>query len=216
MNEKRDQIKSGLMTSYDTLAQEYANRFSNELDHKPMDRELLKQFAAEVGTDGLICDIGCGPGQIGGYLSQLGARVCGLDYSFDMARIASRLNSGLPFFQADMLHLPFADASLVGIVAFYSVIHVRRELIPGVASEFYRALRSGGLLALSVHLGEDLIHAEELWGYKVSIDFLLYSAEEINQVVSDSGLSIVETFERAPYEEVEYPTRRYYILARKN
>jgi hypothetical protein len=35
--------------SYDQLVDEYARRFLNELEHKPLDRELLSRFAAQGG-----------------------------------------------------------------------------------------------------------------------------------------------------------------------
>lgn len=45
--------------TYDRLADEYARRFVNELQQKPLDRELLSRFAREVANPGEVCDIGC-------------------------------------------------------------------------------------------------------------------------------------------------------------
>src|SRR5208282_4768235 len=50
--------------SYDRLAEEYARRIFNELQHKPLDRELLDRFAAALAGRGDICDMGCGPGHV--------------------------------------------------------------------------------------------------------------------------------------------------------
>jgi len=45
---------------YDTVACSYAERFSNELDHKPFDREVLDAFAGRQTGMGTAVDIGCG------------------------------------------------------------------------------------------------------------------------------------------------------------
>ena len=41
---------------YDRLADEYARRRFYELEHKPLDRELLNRFAAKVAGQGEVCD----------------------------------------------------------------------------------------------------------------------------------------------------------------
>ena len=48
---------------YDVLAEDYARNIYGELQHKPLDRELLTRFAKSVR--GEICDLGCGPGHGG-------------------------------------------------------------------------------------------------------------------------------------------------------
>ena len=63
--------------SYDRIADAYARRFANELQQKPLDRQLLSRFAAEVMGRGQVCDMGCGPGQIARYLRDAGIEVRG-------------------------------------------------------------------------------------------------------------------------------------------
>lgn len=50
-------------TRYDQVAEEYAEKFKDEMDDKPFDRDCLDRLAREVGNFGPICDLGCGPGQ---------------------------------------------------------------------------------------------------------------------------------------------------------
>lgn len=52
-----------LRQSYDTIAREYAERISDELDGKPLDRSLLDELVDEARGRGELCDLGCGPGQ---------------------------------------------------------------------------------------------------------------------------------------------------------
>jgi trans-aconitate methyltransferase len=63
--------------SYDRLAEEYARRLFDELQHKPLDRELLSRLAAEVRGRGEICDMGCGPGHVARYLRDAGSEPTG-------------------------------------------------------------------------------------------------------------------------------------------
>jgi len=92
--------------SYDRVAAEYAARLNDELTHKPLERALLDAYATRAS--GPVCDLGCGPGQVGAYLRSRGARVVGVDLSHGMAQQARRLHPDLPVAQADMRALPFA------------------------------------------------------------------------------------------------------------
>ena len=64
---------------YNAVAREYAERFADELGHKPLDRELLRRFASEVPGRGQVYDLGCGPGRTTAFLHDCGVSVRGLD-----------------------------------------------------------------------------------------------------------------------------------------
>jgi ubiquinone/menaquinone biosynthesis C-methylase UbiE len=124
--------------SYDRLAAEYARRIFDELQHKPLDRELLDRFAAEARGRGEICDMGCGPGHIARYLRDTGATVFGLDLSPGMLEQARRLNPGIPFLEGNMLALGLLDEMLAGIAAFYAIVNIPKESLPRVFRELQR------------------------------------------------------------------------------
>jgi 2-polyprenyl-3-methyl-5-hydroxy-6-metoxy-1,4-benzoquinol methylase len=81
-----DDNNTRIRESYDRIADEYALRIFNELQHKPLDRELLNRFAAEIAGRGAVCDMGCGPGHVARYLRPAGLSVFGffLDAFFDL------------------------------------------------------------------------------------------------------------------------------------
>ncbi len=54
-----------------------------------------------------------------------------------------------------MTDLALADASLAGLVAWYSLIHIPDDEIGSVFTHFRRVLRPGGLLLLSFHVGDE-------------------------------------------------------------
>lgn len=202
--------------SYDTLAAEYAVRIYGELSGKPFDREWLDDFAKRAQPLGPVCDLGCGPGHIGRYLQGRGARAVGLDLSFGNLQQARQLNPRLELVQGDMMALPFDGESLGGIAAFYSIIHLERSEVPAALREMRRVLRSGGWLLLAFHLGNEILHEEELWGYAVDFDATLFTVAEVVKELNEAGLVVEKAEERDPYApEVEYQSRRGYILARR-
>lgn len=53
-----------------------------------------------------------------------------------------------------MTNLDLADDSLAGVLAWWSLIHIPDEAVPGVLGQFHRVLRPGGVLAVGFHVGE--------------------------------------------------------------
>ncbi len=202
--------------SYDRLAEEYARRIFNELQHKPLDRELLDRFAAALAGRGDICDMGCGPGHVARYLRDAGARVFGLDLSPQMLEQARKLNLDISFREGNMLALDLPDGSLAGIAAFYAIVNIPHEALPIVFREMARVLQPGGLLLLTFHVGDQTIHENELWGQPIAMDFFFFQTSAIRLELGKAGLAIEEIIEREPYApEVEHQSRRAYIFARR-
>jgi ubiquinone/menaquinone biosynthesis C-methylase UbiE len=210
-----DTIRS-IQESYDRLADEYARRLFNELQDKPLDRQLLIRFVAEA-PPGDLCDMGCGPGQVARYLRDAGATVFGIDLSPQMLRQARKLNPDISFREGNMLALDLNDGSLAGIAAFYAIVNIPQSSLQFVFREMERVLKPGGLLLLAFHTGDQVLHEAELWGQPIAMDFFLFPISSIRHCVETAGLTIEEIIEREPYSpEVEYQSQRAYIFARKS
>jgi ubiquinone/menaquinone biosynthesis C-methylase UbiE len=208
--------RKSLQQGYSEVAGKYAEQYLHELDHKPLDRELLQRFAREVSGEGPVCDMGCGPGQIARYLYDCGVtEVFGIDFAEGMVAVARQSHPPIRFEQGDMLSLAAADSSWAGIAAFYSIIHIPREDVTRALCEMKRVLQPRGLLFLTFHVGDDTLHVEEMWGERVSIDFVFFRQEEMEDYLTAVGFRIEESIQRRPYDQVEYPSRRVYIFARK-
>jgi ubiquinone/menaquinone biosynthesis C-methylase UbiE len=210
-----ESLTKSVRESYDRLADEYARRIFNELEHKPLDRELLDRFAAEVMGQGEACDMGCGPGQVARYLRDAGAKVFGLDLSPRMLEQARQFNPDISFLNGRMTSLDLPDGSLAGIAAFYAIVNIPQESLPAVFAEMQRVLQPGGLLLLAFHSGDEIIHVDELWGQPIALDFFLFQPPAIRSYLESAGFVVEESIERGHYPEVEYPTRRAYLFARK-
>ena len=179
-----------LRSTYDLVAAKYESRFVDELKDKPRDRELLESFARSVGDP--IAEIGCGPGHIGafvGHLERLDHRVVGVDLSPAMARLAMRrLDAAVV---ADMRSLPFAADTFGGLLAFYSLIHLRRAELEPVLRGFFRVLRPGGHVLFSAHEGEDELERGEFLGEQAPVVATLFSLDELVGASRRAGLDVL-------------------------
>ena len=208
-------IVQDTQASYDRVAAEYADRFKDEMDDKPFDRDCLDRLAREVGDLGPICDLGCGPGQIARYLHRQGVTTLGVDLSPKMVTEAQRLNPEIHFHQGDMSSLPDADNSWGGIAAFYCIIHIPREQVVVALSEMKRVLKPGGVLLVTFHIGEEIKHLDEWWEKPVNLDFAFYLPDQMEAWLKEAGFDLMETLVREPNPSVEVATRRAYLFARK-
>ena len=196
--------------SYDTVASRYEDRFVDELASKPRDRALLAAFAEALPRHGPIVDIGCGPGQVGAALRIGSHPVLGIDLSPAMAsRAASRLDAAVA---ADALRLPLATGRASGVVAFYSLIHLRRDDLAVAVREIARVLQPGGTVLASFHEGAGEIRVEEFLGAPVPFAATLYELEEVFATFEDGGLRVELTERRPPYAN-EGDTVRLYVGA---
>ncbi|HVB90488.1 MAG TPA: class I SAM-dependent methyltransferase [Acidimicrobiales bacterium] len=202
--------------TYDKVARSYAEKFVDELDHKPFDQELLTRYAGIVGPRSSralpVCDLGCGPGHIGAYLAERGVDVLGIDLSPGMVAQARRSFPALRFAPGDMTALDLPAGSLAGIVCFYALIHIPRVRVSVALTEMRRSLVAGGQLLLSVHGGVGSLHASEMLEHPVSLDATLFTLSELRAVAEAAGFEVREAHERPPYDE-EIGTPRLYVWA---
>ena len=202
--------------SYDLVAAEYHRRFAHELDHKPFDREKLAAFVRRLGDGAAVCEVGCGDGHVSAHLAELGANVRGVDVSAEMVAVARAAYPDLQFEQANKRTLPFEDAELRGIVAFYSIVNLDNAECHAAFREMFRVIASSGLVLLAFHIGDEKIHEENWWGLGAELDFFLHPVARIAEGLARSGFRILERATRPPYSaDVEAQTERAYLLAER-
>jgi hypothetical protein len=106
------------------------------------------------------------------------------------------------------------DSDFAGIVAFYSIVHIPLEDLPRALLELRRVLRRNGPLLLAFHVGEGIVNPGELSGVPIPLDGFFFRTEELTLHLRAAGFSLTEVFERGPYEGIEHPSQRAYVLAR--
>jgi ubiquinone/menaquinone biosynthesis C-methylase UbiE len=175
--------------SYDATVAEYVAMVDGLLQVRPLDRALLTVFAELVrgGGNRLVADVGCGPGRVTAFLREQGLDAIGIDLSPEMIAHARRAHPDLRFGVGSMLSLDLPDASLGGLLAYYSIIHVPWERRPEVFAEFHRVLAPGGQLMLAFQVGSDIHHRDEVFGKPIDCDWYRQQPDDIVGLLRAAG-----------------------------
>lgn len=183
--------------AYDADAQHWlATRYAGE----PQALPLAARFRQAVG-EGLILDVGCGPGQL---LAALGVPALGIDASIGMLTIAAQFAGSTPLALADAEDLPLRDGAAAGAFANFSLQHLPRPGFRVALRELRRALRVGGLVEIAMHDGDapDLRSAPE--GVRPNDDvtggrwFTYWKADEVTAELGAAGFAAIDV-ESLPY-----------------
>lgn len=211
-----DARNARVRAGYDAAAAGYARDLADELEHKPFDRWLLDRIAEEA-DGGPVADVGTGPGHVAARLAAAGAEVVGIDLSPAMIDAAGGRFPDVEFEVGDLTNLmrPRAAAGWSAITAWYAFVHMAASELPAALAGLVRVLVPGGRLAFAVHAGAEVWHVDELAGAPVDLDYVLHDPEEMVAVVTAAGLVDVEWYLRSPLPDVEAPTDRLYVLARR-
>jgi len=201
---------------YDAAAAGYARELSGELEHKPFDCWLLDRIAAEA-HGGPVADVGTGPGHVAARLAAAGVPVVGVDLSPAMVDEARSLFPDVEFEVGDLTKLlrPRAASGWSAITAWYAFVHMAASELPHVIAELARVLVPGGRLAFALHVGDEVRHVDEFFGATVDLDFVQHDPSEVLDAVTAAGLVDVEWYRRSPLPDVEAPTERLYVVARR-
>jgi SAM-dependent methyltransferase len=200
-----DSWLSETRASYDTDATGYADKVRGLLDGSPYLRASLALFAELVreAGGGPVADVGCGPGYVTDHLHDAGVDAFGIDLSPEMIAIARGDYPHLRFEVGSMTDLDLADDSVAGIVAFWSVIHVPDDAVPGVFEEFRRVLQPHGLALVGFHVGDETQHTSQGYtGRPINVDSHHRRPGTVASWLRDAGFSIEAEMVLRPDEAV--------------
>ncbi|HEY3467467.1 MAG TPA: class I SAM-dependent methyltransferase [Amycolatopsis sp.] len=188
-------------TSYDTVAESYAAWAADALDTRPYVRATMAVFAAQA--DGPVLDAGCGPGHFTAHLASLGLDASGIDLSPAMIDLARRSYPELRFDVGSMTDLPVADASVAGVLAFFSLIHVPDAEVPVVLGHFRRVLRPGGRVVIGYHVGEGTrLKTEGYGGHPMRVNVHLRQPAHLARWLRNAGFQVDADWRLNPEAEV--------------
>lgn len=201
-----------VLAAYNAAAGAYSDALLDELTEKPFDIWLLERIAGLA--EGPVMDLGCGPGQIAAFLADQELEVHGLDASPAMVATARTNFPDLDFTvgRFDQLLRPRNAAAWGAVVAWYSFVHLAPSELAPTMRTVGSTLRPGGVFALAVHLGDGIVHADDLFGTPVDVDFVTHDRDEVLAAVTRAGLVLDEWFVRSPVPS-EAQTVRLYVLA---
>jgi SAM-dependent methyltransferase len=201
--------------TYDRAAEAYARQFLDELAHKPLDCALLDVFAAELrGRDGVVVDLGTGPGQVARHLQARGLSVLGVDLSPGMIAQARALHPALRFREGSLLALGDPEETYLGATAFYAIVHFTPEEVLAALRELFRVLRPGAPALLAFHVGEEVVALTEFLGHAVALAWRFFPLETVTRLAQEAGFAVDLELRRRAYPR-EHPSTRGYLLLRK-
>lgn len=151
--------------------EQVAERYLEQRTTESPDVRLLDDFAALVPGGSKVLDAGCGSGRpVAQYLAERYS-VTGLDFAASQLRLARENVTSLIPVLSDISRLPFADGSFDGLVSYYAIIHVPRELHSAIYGEVFRVLASGGVALVCTGASdlpvwrEDYLGAPMFWSH---------------------------------------------------
>ena len=206
-----------LRAAHDVLSEFYAEHLAGALDRMPEDRAVLGLFCdlvlgADIGTS--VADIGCGTGRLDPYLATRGLAPRGIDLSPEMIRVARREQPDCEYEVADLRQLPFADASLAGVVCWYSLMYLAPSDRPAAFAELARVVNPGGYLVTAFKAGDgSLRRGGRTTGTGVEFDIYWLSPDEMERRVNEAGFATV--FWGGIPPEKEDASTQGFLIARK-
>jgi len=189
---------------YDAHASAYAGRTANAAPPP-----LFEDFAGMVTPGGAIIDLGCGAGRDLARLSAAGFNCSGIDLSVALAEYA-KANSGVDVAVADMRNFRSPDASLDGVIAIASLLHLAHAELDVQLASIARWLKPNGLLLATMKIGEATEHSQ---------DGRLYSLVTLDAwlaMLAGAGLTpLARSFSAANPDVSNSPHPWISVLARK-
>lgn len=207
---------AAVRAAYDVTAEDYEEAFADDLLRLPIDREVLDSVAERSGASSLVLDLGCGPGQVGQYLTERGLRVVGLDLALQMLFVARRRTGNRSLACGDMRSAPFGSESFSGVVAFYSIHHLPRSALGIALAEIRRLLKPAGLFVVATHLGESEVYSSEFLGHHIeTVGGTLYRNDELLDELQSQSFVVEDVRYRDPLPN-EHESKRIYVTSRSS
>ncbi|MDH6194084.1 SAM-dependent methyltransferase [Mycobacterium frederiksbergense] len=182
--------------SYDRVADNYVEMVTTtgigDIRTHPWLKAAMDAFASTVVSIGPVLDVGCGPGTVTAYLAEQGLDASGVDLSPRMIEHARRLHPQCTFAVGSATDLDLAEASLGGVLGWWSLFNLPRNVLPVVLASFAAALRPGGQLIIATHVGDnDVDRIEAYNGVPVRWTTYQWQPEQLADLVREAGLSPV-------------------------
>jgi ubiquinone/menaquinone biosynthesis C-methylase UbiE len=199
---------------YNLVANEYSEKFSDELAGKPFDRDFLIRFKDTFDNNSKVIDMGTGSGHIAQYLFNLGmSNIVGTDIAEKILEVARINYPHIKFENRNMFDTKYEDNSIDGIVCFYGIVHFTYKEIDKTIKEWKRILKTGGKAIFSFHIGNDNSVREEKFLDKenAKATWNFFQVNKVIEILEKNKIQYDDVLVRYPYINKEHPSHRCYI-----
>ena len=174
---------SHVWSAYSARAKEYAAALGHMEATSQEDRQLIARWAR--GVQGRIVDLGCGPGHWTAYLHDLGLEVEGVDPVEGFIEIARAQHPHVTYRQGSSACLP--AGSYGAVLAWYSLIHIPPQDLPGTLASLRDSLTPRGSLLIGFFAGD---RAEE-FPHAVTPAYC-WRPQELASLLERSGFTVLD------------------------
>lgn len=154
------------------------------------DRDYVLAWAR--GVDGRILDVGSGPGQWTDYLRRQGIDVEGVEPTEAFVEDARRRYPAARYRTGRAESLGVEGASIGGVLAWFSLIHIEPDGLPRALAEFARCLAPGGSVLIGFFDGA----AREPFDHAVTTAYY-WSVEALAELLDRAGFAVTDSHTRA-------------------
>jgi len=208
--------------SYSEMSELYASLVlgdlsagKNDLTVNSNDVAWIETFAKRAAVhDGVVADLGCGPGHVVNHLCEMGLSAIGYDLSPGQIEQAKKAFPNRRCSVGDLTAIDHPNESLSGIVSRYSIIHMDPTRLGEAFREWVRVLEPGAPALVSFFGARSAEDHGTPFDHKVVTAYALYP-ETVAAQMKEAGF--VETEVGAiPIPEGGRPFDQGNVLAHKS
>lgn len=175
--------------AYAAVADVYIGLFGTSQQVHPDDLAFIgRHLTIQPGS---VLDLGCGPGQITGYLRSRAVDATGIDLVPEFIAHAKAAHPTGEYRLGSMRSLDVENNSIAGILTWYSLIHVPPQDLDGVLAELRRVLAPGGTLVVGFFDGDE----PTPFDHKV-VTAYRWPVDELSERLARAGFTEVERHHR--------------------
>jgi SAM-dependent methyltransferase len=175
--------------AYSSVSHLYIDLFGSGQHEHPDDLRLIDHHLGQV--TGPVLDLGCGPGNLTGFLRARCPDVTGIDIVPEFIAHARQAHPSARFELGSIASPTWADGSVAGALAWYSLIHFEPNELREALAEIRRIMALGGVLVVGFFEGPRC----EPFEHKV-INAYRWPVDEVARRLTESGFIEVERLQR--------------------
>lgn len=173
------------ISTYNHLGKRYIRRISRAVPRQRA--RFMKMFPANAK----VLDVGSAGGRDSKVFARRGFQVVGIDASDVFVKEAEKYSPRVKFLRKDLRSITFPAYSFDGIWANAVLMHLKRNELARVLKNFYRILKSGGIVHVAVKQGRGSRLVKEILSQDRGRFFTFFTKKEIEALLCKVGFKII-------------------------